>query len=382
MREVQADCLIIGGGPAGLTAATYLGRFRRNVLLIDSGASRASWIPVSHNLIGFSHGVTGPDLLKRMQDQVDQYGARRIAGEVEALKRLPDGSFSATWQDGRVLAAKVLLATGGLDVEPRIRDARRAVKDGLIRHCPICDAYEASGRRVGLVAYGRCRIKEALLLRGYTADLTVLTLGHPTELSPEDTKLLQAAGIRIIPEAIERLSRENDKIAAWQEAARGLSRDIEAEICDDRGQVLSLHAFAAIGQELNGLYDALAARDVPAGSLAARRLFSEALHHTSANPAFLPVLLHSLGDVLTNRYEQTGEIKDLERSIEYYRDAVARARRDHPHGAVGAAATGASWSSSVAPIAPPRSPSAATCTSGGRKSANRCGSISSAMRFA
>ena len=217
MREVQADCLIIGGGPAGLTAATYLGRFRRNVLLIDSGASRASWIPVSHNLIGFSHGVTGPDLLKRMQDQVDQYGARRIAGEVEALKRLPDGSFSATWQDGRVLAAKVLLATGGLDVEPRIRDARRAVKDGLIRHCPICDAYEASGRRIGLVAYGKCRIKEALLLRGYTADLTVLTLGHPTELSPEDTKLLQAAGIQIVPEAIDRLSRENDKIAAWQE---------------------------------------------------------------------------------------------------------------------------------------------------------------------
>jgi len=65
-----------------------------------------------------------------------------------------------------------------------------------------------------------------------------------------------------------------EPFAAWQEAARGLSRDIEAEICDDRGQVLSLHAFAAIGQELNGLYDALAAREVSAGSLAARRLFS------------------------------------------------------------------------------------------------------------
>jgi len=65
-----------------------------------------------------------------------------------------------------------------------------------------------------------------------------------------------------------------EPFAVWQEAARGLSRDFEAEICDDRGQVLNLHAFAAIGQELNGLYEALAARDVPAGSLAARRLFS------------------------------------------------------------------------------------------------------------
>ncbi len=65
-----------------------------------------------------------------------------------------------------------------------------------------------------------------------------------------------------------------EPFAAWQEAARGIARDIEAEVCDDRGQVLSMHAFASIGQELNGLYEALAARDVPAGSLAARRLFS------------------------------------------------------------------------------------------------------------
>ncbi|WP_077035368.1 cell division protein FtsZ [Pelomonas sp. KK5] len=65
-----------------------------------------------------------------------------------------------------------------------------------------------------------------------------------------------------------------EPFATWQEAARGLSRDIEADICDDRGHALGLHAFASIGQELNGLYEALAARDVAAGSPAARRLFS------------------------------------------------------------------------------------------------------------
>ncbi len=80
-------------------------------------------------------------------------------------------------------------------------------------------------------------------------------------------ELVLALDVPQTPEAYE-------PFAAWQEVARGLARDIEADVCDDRGQVLNLHAFAAIGQELGGLYKALASRDLAAGSLAARRLFS------------------------------------------------------------------------------------------------------------
>lgn len=218
--NLNVDCLIIGGGPAGLIAATYLGRFRRNVLLVDSGASRAAWIPITHNILGYSNGVTGPDLLKKMRDQADQYGARRMSGCIEKLEMQPDGSFIGTWQDGAIKAANVLVATGGLDVEPRIANARAAVRDGLIRHCPICDAYEAKGKRIALVAYGKCRIKEALLLRGYTADLTVLTLGHAAEISDEDRRTLKDAGIQIVLCPIERLTREGDQIAAWQAGER------------------------------------------------------------------------------------------------------------------------------------------------------------------
>jgi hypothetical protein len=80
-------------------------------------------------------------------------------------------------------------------------------------------------------------------------------------------ELTLALDVPQTPEALE-------PFAAWQEAARALSRDIEADVCDDRAQVLNLHAFAAIGQELSTLYKALASRDLAAGSLAARRLFS------------------------------------------------------------------------------------------------------------
>jgi len=211
----EVDCVIIGGGPAGLTAATYLGRFRRNILLIDSGASRASWIPVTHNVLGFSKGITGPRLLATLREQADQYGARTIGGEVSKLKLRTNGTFLATWEGGQASAPMVLLATGGLDVEPQIRDARAAVEAGLIRHCPICDAYEARGKTIALVAYGKCRTKEAILLRGYTSDLTVLTLGHKAQIAATDMSTLKAAGINIILEPIERLSREENKIAAW-----------------------------------------------------------------------------------------------------------------------------------------------------------------------
>ena len=213
--DLDADCLVIGGGPAGLTAATYLGRFRRNVVLIDGGASRASWIPVTHNIVGYRNGITGPDLLRRMGDQADQYGARRISGDVEKLRSEAEGAFVATWQDGRVTASKVLIATGGLDVEPEISDVRAAVRDGLIRHCPICDAYEATGKRIALISYGKCRTKEALLLRGYTADLTVLTLGQTADLPQDEQRILLDAGINIVFHPISRLSREKEQVAAW-----------------------------------------------------------------------------------------------------------------------------------------------------------------------
>jgi hypothetical protein len=102
----------------------------------------------------------------------------------------------------------------------------------------------------------------------------ILTLSYESQAAlaenPQASSLRElslALDVPQTPEAVE-------PFAAWQEAARTLARDIEADICDDRGQILNLHAFAAIGQDLAGLYRAMAARDLAAGSLAARRLFS------------------------------------------------------------------------------------------------------------
>ncbi|MDC8786196.1 cell division protein ZipA C-terminal FtsZ-binding domain-containing protein [Roseateles koreensis] len=88
--------------------------------------------------------------------------------------------------------------------------------------------------------------------------------------NPQQSSLRELALALDVPQTAEAL----EPFASWQEAARGLARDMDADVCDDRGQILNLHAFASIGQELSTLYKALASRDLAAGSQAARRLFS------------------------------------------------------------------------------------------------------------
>ncbi len=209
------DCLIIGAGPAGLTAAVYLARFRRSVTVIDGGASRASWIPVSHNLVGFPHGLSGEALLARLREQAAQYGAVIEPGEVTRLTPVEAGGFAVALEGRRLRAERVLLATGGLDVEPELPGVRDAVRRGLVRYCPICDAYEVIGKSVALIAFGRCRIKEALLLRAYTANLTVLTLGQSLDMPDEERRALHEAGIGVLDTPVERLAVEGDRIVAW-----------------------------------------------------------------------------------------------------------------------------------------------------------------------
>ena len=83
MSSDPMDCAIIGGGPAGLTAALYLARYNRRFAVFDGGASRAAWIPESHNLPLFTQGIGGPEILRRQRDHVQNYGGAIIDGEAK-----------------------------------------------------------------------------------------------------------------------------------------------------------------------------------------------------------------------------------------------------------------------------------------------------------
>src|SRR5688572_1985553 len=135
--QTNVDCLIIGGGPAGLTAAIYLARYRRNIVLIDDGRSRAELIPTSHNYPGF-RGISGSDLLKALRSHALQYNVDSRKDTVTSLSVKSDGLIEAELQSGPIMRARqVLLATGILDESPELPGLKDAVYQGALRFCPI-----------------------------------------------------------------------------------------------------------------------------------------------------------------------------------------------------------------------------------------------------
>jgi thioredoxin reductase (NADPH) len=198
--EKPLDCLIIGGGPAGLTAAIYLARFRLDILVIDAGDSRASWIPCSHNHAGYPEGINGKELLRLMREQAQKYGAKIETGRVTRLEKGEDGLFSADWGCGAQATRSVLLATGITNrrplMDPELHDD--AMARGLIRYCPICDGYEVTDKRVGVIGSGTNGVGEAIFLRSYTCDVTLIAPDRALDLTAEENERLKAAGVTTI----------------------------------------------------------------------------------------------------------------------------------------------------------------------------------------
>ncbi|WP_407118905.1 NAD(P)/FAD-dependent oxidoreductase [Bradyrhizobium sp. LMG 9283] len=205
------ECLIVGGGPAGLMAAIYLARFRRRVCVVDAGASRAALIPRSHNVPGFVHGLSGTELIERMSAQLDQLAVARVDAEVTALQRLDHG-FLASWNGGEHAAATVVLACGIVDTHPPFDEWRAAVADGLLRYCPICDAFEATGRRIGVIGPLARAAGKALFLRGYSRDVTLLAIGPDDDQAA--TSRLAEADVEVVFAPDLRLRRRGEGIEA------------------------------------------------------------------------------------------------------------------------------------------------------------------------
>ena len=271
-RVKEVDVLVIGAGPAGLTAANYLARFRRSVLVADGGCPRAGWIPLSHNMPGFPAGISGDAILARMREQAKEYGATVEAGWVDGVTQ--DGDrFIAAFAGREVRTRAVLLATGVVDHHPDLPGVERAIERSLVRICPICDGYEATDKAVAIIGDSDKGVREAAFLRTYSDRVTLIHIGLPGDLTEREA--LIRLGVELVETPIETVRLDGDRVTAlcWGGADRSfdlvysalgtspnaeLARALNARLADDGRLEVDLHQKTSVP----GLY---AAGDVVRG---------------------------------------------------------------------------------------------------------------------
>lgn len=241
------DAVVVGGGPAGLSAALYLARFRRQVVLVDAGDSRAARIPRSHNVAGFPSGIVGIDLLERMHRQVESVGVRRVSAFVEAVEAGSDG-FHLRWQGGAAAARTVLLATGATDVEPAMPAVAQAVDEGALRYCPVCDGFEVIDREVGVLCNSAAGLHEAFYLRHFTSRLQVFTTAADVQISVDDRRALDARGIVLHADPAAEIRLQGGRVAVHHGA--------QTSVCDSLYSALGMQVHSQLAVSVGAECDA------------------------------------------------------------------------------------------------------------------------------
>jgi thioredoxin reductase len=205
------DAIVIGGGPAGLSAALYLGRFRRRTLLVDAGEPRNARSPAAHGFFT-RDGATPGEILAEGRRQLAAY--RSVAshrGEAVSATALADGFVVALSDGSEVRARRLLLACGVRDELPAIEGLRERWGASVL-HCTNCHGYEAGGLPLALIVRGDAAIGAAAAVLQVSRDLVLCTDG-PGFLAAPDRRRLEERGIRVVDARILRIAGEAPRLA-------------------------------------------------------------------------------------------------------------------------------------------------------------------------
>ncbi len=219
------DVAIVGGGPAGLSAALWLARYLHRVVVIDAGDPR-NWETRGINGILGSQGIRSPELRRKGRDDARRFGAELIEDMVSEVQNLNSERFSLTLaNNGKIAARRLLLAIGIRDVWPQIPGLGECY--GETAHvCPDCDGYETRGCKTVVVGSGRKAVGMALNLTTWTDQIVICTNGKPAEMAQGYLDKLKALNIPVLEAEISRIT-SNDGEIRCMDLAGGMQLDCQ-----------------------------------------------------------------------------------------------------------------------------------------------------------
>ena len=204
------DCVIIGGGPAGLNAAVVLGRCRRKVLLFDNNSQRNLRSHGMHNYLT-RDDILPVDFLDICNKELEKYNVQKLNKKITSAKRNDQAIFEVKDEKGIKYHSKTLLVATGLhDNIPDVEGFPEFYGSSIF-HCPYCDGWEVRDKKVGIYARDKDGSELALALKGWTDQVVLYTNGK-RKIKPAQKELLDANDIPIRTERIERLEGKDGRL--------------------------------------------------------------------------------------------------------------------------------------------------------------------------
>lgn len=207
------DCIVIGAGPAGLSAALFLARYHRRVLTFHHNSPRNIYAHGVHGFLGH-HNIKPAELLARGRDEVTLHGGLIMEARVTKVERVAKDHFRVTAGDAESIeqtfaARRLLLATGLHDLLPDCHGFRDFY-GATVHHCPDCDGYEVSDQRVAVLGHGRETVGFTLGLLTWTDQLTLITNGDEGDMTDEDREQLATFNIPVTNRSISSLEGDSE----------------------------------------------------------------------------------------------------------------------------------------------------------------------------